>query len=138
MAKQVELDTYYLQFMEFLMMQKRAFVELGMQYGLTSMQAITLLLLDTPRPMHYITTTFNCDASNVTGIVDGLQHKGLAGRYESTSDRRIRMVELKPEGRKLRDTLLKKVATDSNPIFSKLNTEELKTFFDLIRKTVQE
>jgi DNA-binding MarR family transcriptional regulator len=46
--------------------------------------------------------SLHCDPSNVTGIVDGLEAKGLAERRPSEGDRRVKLVALTAEGRRLR------------------------------------
>jgi DNA-binding MarR family transcriptional regulator len=78
-------------------------------------------------------------ASNITGIIDGLQHKNLVQRVENPADRRIRMLELSKAGTRLRDTLFANLIdeVDPNPIFSKLNSQELRTFFNLVDKVTQ-
>lgn len=139
MFREEDLKQYYLNFVNFLLQQKHILVDIGLHHDLTPMQTIALLQLDKPLPMGSLTTIFGCDASNVTGIVDGLQHKGLVNRVENPNDRRVRMLVLSKAGVKLRDTLLKQVvgAVDPNPIFSKLSLQELKTFFHLVDKVTQ-
>jgi DNA-binding MarR family transcriptional regulator len=139
MSHEEDLKHYYLTFIDFLIQQKRVLIEIGLRYELTPMQTLALLLLDKPLPMRSLTATLGCDASNVTGIVDGLQHKNLVQRVEDPNDRRIRMLELSDTGIKLRDTLFAYLIdeVDPNPIFSKLNPQELQTFFHLIDKVTQ-
>ena len=134
MPEQATLEQSYLALIEFLMLSKRQVIELGGEYGLSAMQALTLLLLDRPRPMNNFKTIFNCDASNVTGLVDGLEQKKLAARYESPTDRRIKMVELKPKGVDVRTTLLRKMTGPHSYILSKLNSQEVSTFIALTQK----
>jgi DNA-binding MarR family transcriptional regulator len=133
---QQDLEQYYLRFIDFLLLQKRILIDIGLLYGLTPMQTMALLILDKQQPMSYLTATFNCDASNVTGIVDGLQAKHLVQRLENPDDRRVRIIELSQHGKELRNTLLKHLVdkSDPNPIFTKLNRQELKQFFGLIDK----
>ena len=130
-------EKYYMAFVEFLLLQKRMIVNTGLSYGLTPMQTIALLAIDEPRPMYYITALLNCDASNVTGIIDGLQKKDLALRYEDKQDRRIRMVRLKAKGLNLRLKLIDELLDNNNPIFSKLTESELDTLFEIIEKITQ-
>lgn len=134
-----DLKRYYLNFVNFLLQQKQVLIEVGLRHDLTSMQTLALLILDKPLPMGSLTTTLGCDASNVTGIVDGLQRKDLVKRVEDSSDRRVRMLVLSESGIKLRDTLFKQVIdeVDPNPIFAKLSLQELKTFFQLVDKVTQ-
>jgi DNA-binding MarR family transcriptional regulator len=139
MFEEDDLKHYYLTFIDFLLQQKRVLLDIGIRYELTPMQSLALLFLSKPLPMHSLTAAFGCDASNVTGIVDGLQHKELVQRVEAPNDRRVRMLELSENGIKLRNTLFAQLIdeVDPNPIFSKLNPQELKMFFHLIDKVTQ-
>ena len=134
MSQQATLEQSYLALIEFLMLSKRQIIELGGEYGLSSMQALTVILLDRPRPMNNFKTIFNCDASNVTGLVDGLEQKKLAARYENLTDRRIKMVRLKPKGVSVRTTLLSKMTGPGSYILSKLNAQEVSAFINLVQK----
>jgi DNA-binding MarR family transcriptional regulator len=124
----------YLHLFKFLMMSKHRVIELGAEYGLTGMQTTTIFLLDKPKPMNSFRKVFNCDASNVTGLVDGLEQKHLASRYENPDDRRIKMVQLEPKGKKVRTSLLRKLNPHDSPLLSKLSSDEQKTFLSLVRK----
>jgi DNA-binding MarR family transcriptional regulator len=136
MIHEDDLKKYYLNFINFLLQQKQVLIEIGLRHELTPMQTLALLLLEKPLPMRSLTTLFGCDASNVTGIVDGLQNKSLVTRIESPDDRRVRMLVLSRSGVTLRTLLFKQLIdeVDPNPIFSKLSTQELITFFGLVDK----
>jgi DNA-binding MarR family transcriptional regulator len=69
-----------------------------------------LRALDRPRAMSELAQALHCDNSNVTGIVDSLEEKGLAGRRPSEGDRRVKLVELTEEGRRLRARLMREAA----------------------------
>lgn len=131
-------EKYYPTFIDFLLSQKKVVGNVGAKYGLTPMQSLAILMLVEPMPMHKMTESFNCDASNVTGIVDGLQNKDLAGRFENSTDRRVRVVGLMPKGEELREKLINDLLGNVNPIFEKLNQEELNIFFGLINKVISE
>jgi hypothetical protein len=75
MSHTTSLEASYLVFIEFLMLSKQRVIELGSECDLTGMQTMMLFLLDRPRPMNHFKKIFNCDASNVTGLVDGLEQK---------------------------------------------------------------
>lgn len=134
MAKHPTPEHYYLQFLEFLLEQKRTLIEAGVHNNLTLMQTIMMLLLEEARPMRYLATVTSCDASNVTGIADGLQHKGLVERSESDSDRRIRMLALSPKGSTVRQELIKELAKEADSALLKLTVSERDTLFKLIDK----
>jgi DNA-binding MarR family transcriptional regulator len=53
------------------------------------------------------------DASNMTGVVDRLEQRGLVERRPSGDDRRIKTLVLTPDGRAVRDRLL--AALDEPP-----------------------
>jgi DNA-binding MarR family transcriptional regulator len=71
----------------------------------------TLRLLDEPRAMGEIARFLHCDSSNVTGIVDGLEERGLVRREPSPKDRRVKLIALTAEGRRARSRLMKEVET---------------------------
>ena len=50
--------------------------------------------------------TLACDASNVTGLVDRLESRGLVRRRPSAADRRVKVLDLTPTGSRLRAVLL--------------------------------
>ena len=134
MNKELTLEKSYLILVEFLMMSKRRVAEIGAKYNLSSMQAITLLSLEEPRPMGDFRHIFNCDASNVTGIIDGLEQKQLVKRYEIDSDRRVKLVQLLTNGKRLRSTLLHELTTDGQYVLADLSDSEAATFIELIKK----
>ena len=50
-----------------------------------------------------------CDASNVTGLVDRLESRGLVRRKPTAEDRRVKVLELTPAGVRLRSTVLERM-----------------------------
>lgn len=128
------IEESYLTLIGFLMLAKRRVIELGGEYGMTGMQTMMLFLLDKPKPMNSFTKVFNCDASNITGLVDGLEQKQLASRYENPTDRRIKMVKLESKGDKTRASLLHDLAKEDSILHSRLTPEEFKTFVSLLQK----
>jgi DNA-binding MarR family transcriptional regulator len=59
-----------------------------------------------PLPMGRLAATLSCDASNVTGLVDRLESRGLVRRRPSAEDRRIKVLDLTATGSRLRTQLL--------------------------------
>src|SRR5579875_3970500 len=74
-------------------------------YGLTRPQAGALQQLRTygASSMGEIAARLYCDASNVTGIVDRLEARGLVWRSAHPTDRRVKQIVLTPEGAQLAD-----------------------------------
>ncbi|KIX72631.1 MarR family winged helix-turn-helix transcriptional regulator [Streptomyces sp. JL4002] len=81
--------------------QWREFAAAAAQHGLTSTQARVLAQLDGPVPMRGLATLLVCDASNVTGIVDRLEARGLVRREPSPADRRVKNVVATDAGRQV-------------------------------------
>ncbi len=79
-------------------------------HRLTGAQARVLALLSTgPMPMRQIAQRLKCEPSNVTGIVDRLEARGLAERRADPADRRVKLAAATDSGRetaeRLRDSL---------------------------------
>src|SRR2546428_8371521 len=68
---------------------------------LTSPQAMLLHHLDDPLPMNEVAGKLLCDPSNVTGIVDRLEGRGLIERQHLTKDRRVQDLPTPAAGRPL-------------------------------------
>ena len=84
--------------------------ESAAEHALTGAQARLLSLLSLePLPMRRIAQKLKCEPSNVTGIVDRLESRGLVERRPDPTDRRVKVAAATPEGREvardLRETL---------------------------------
>ncbi|MFI6638774.1 MarR family winged helix-turn-helix transcriptional regulator [Streptomyces sp. NPDC050504] len=95
-------------------------LSLGAYYGdftvaaasenLTASQGKALTVLRRgPAAMRALATTLTCDASNMTGIVDRLEKRGLVRREASPSDRRVKNVVLTDEGERVADGIRAKM-----------------------------
>ncbi len=81
------------------------FERVSHSFDLTPVQAKVLLSLDEPAPMRCLAESLGCDPSNVTGVVDRLQERGLLARSEAPADRRVKFLQATPAGQRLRETL---------------------------------
>jgi DNA-binding MarR family transcriptional regulator len=79
------------------------------ELDLTPSQGMALKSLDRPLPMSTLADALACDASNVTGIVDKLESRGLIARRGADHDRRVKMLCVTELGRSLRDRLVKRL-----------------------------
>jgi DNA-binding MarR family transcriptional regulator len=66
---------------------------------------------DRPLPMARLAETLACDASNVTGLVDRLESRGLVRRRPAAEDRRVKVLVLTATGSRLRSQLLELMST---------------------------
>jgi len=64
-----------------------------------------------PVPMGQLAETLACDASNVTGLVNRLESRGLVRRRPSEEDRRVKVLDLTPTGSRLRTLLVDRMTT---------------------------
>ncbi|MFF5517847.1 MarR family winged helix-turn-helix transcriptional regulator [Streptomyces coeruleorubidus] len=84
--------------------------EAAAEHALTGAQArlLSLLCLE-PLPMRRLAQRLKCEPSNVTGIVDRLEARGLVERRPDPADRRVKVAAATSEGRRvarsLRDSL---------------------------------
>lgn len=85
------------------------FLSIARELGLRPASFGALRTLDRPRTMSEIAAVLHCDNSNVTGIVDGLEEKGLATRRPSETDRRVKLIALTAEGRRVRARLTRAI-----------------------------
>ena len=92
------------------------------EFGLTPLQARTILWLERPSAMRCLADQLHCDASNVTGLADRLQAQGLIERVP-TDDRRVKLLQLTPDGRRLREAVAARVAEGAT-VSSRLNQDE--------------
>jgi len=74
------------------------------ELDLTPVQAHALRRLDPEQPlgMSALADALYCHASNVTGIVDRLESRGLVERTPGAEDRRVKTLVLTPEGAEVR------------------------------------
>ncbi|MET9777542.1 MarR family transcriptional regulator [Streptomyces sp. NPDC006367] len=76
--------------------------EAAAQRSLTGAQArlLSLLTLE-PLPMRKLAQKLKCEPSNVTGIVDRLEARGLVERRADPGDRRVKVAAATEEGRRV-------------------------------------
>ena len=98
-------------------------------------QVLHLIEPGQPIPMRRLAETLACDASNVTGLVDRLEARGLVRRLPSPQDRRVKVLELTPHGLRLRTLIVGRLATP--PALERLTTEEKRALARLLSRLLQ-
>jgi len=109
------------------------FLAIAQESGLRPAAFGALRVLDQSRTMSEIADSLRCDNSNVTGIVDGLEARGLAERTASPGDRRVKLIALTAKGRRLRARLMRE-ARKPPAWLQGLSTDDQRTLRDLLRK----
>jgi DNA-binding MarR family transcriptional regulator len=97
---------------DLLFAERRSFFEAAAQVELHPAQAGALMNLDRESglPMHEIAAHLACDNSNVTGIVDRLEARGLVTRRASERDRRVKYIVPTALGLEVRDAMRARMA----------------------------
>jgi DNA-binding MarR family transcriptional regulator len=67
--------------------------------GVTAAQAAVLTMLSEPQSMAKLAERMGCDASNITGLVDRLEAKGLVVRAAVEGDRRVKRIRWTTAGK---------------------------------------
>ncbi|ASN28791.1 MarR family transcriptional regulator [Streptomyces pluripotens] len=102
--------------------------------NLTASQGKTLTVLRRgAASMSVLATTLTCDASNMTGIVDRLEKRGLVRREPSPSDRRVKNVALTADGERVIDTIRGRMHHTIAGL-ERLSTQERDTLYTLLER----
>jgi DNA-binding MarR family transcriptional regulator len=111
----------------------------GGAIDLSPVQCHVLHLLEPgrPLPMGRLAQTLSCHASNVTGLVDRLEARGLVERRFSIDDRRVRVLELTPEGSRLRAQMLRRMTGGTRPL-SRLSLRQQRMLVKILEALVDE
>jgi DNA-binding MarR family transcriptional regulator len=116
--------------------QRRRFLIAASELDLHPAQAGLLLQLASPLSMNELAAVLACDNSNVTGLVDRLEARGLVARRSDPEDRRVKQVVLTTAGARLRGRLLDRV--DRPPAgLERLPPGEQRRLRDLLRRIVE-
>jgi MarR family transcriptional regulator, organic hydroperoxide resistance regulator len=114
---------------------KPRFPSIAAEFDLSPPQAIVMRLLAEPRPMSDFARAMHCDNSNVTGIVDRLEERGLVERQAADYDRRVKLIAATAKGKRLRDQLNRRLAEPPEAI-ANLSEGDLVTLRDILRRAV--
>jgi DNA-binding MarR family transcriptional regulator len=107
----------------------------GQDLQLSPPQGIALRFLDQPRPMGELAAMMSCDNSNMTGIVDRMEERGLVRRASAEGDRRVKLIELTEEGQRVRGEMARRMAEPPEPIAS-LSSADQKALRDILRRAL--
>ncbi|MBB4896602.1 MarR family winged helix-turn-helix transcriptional regulator [Streptomyces griseomycini] len=107
-------------------------------HALTGAQARLLSLLSLePLPMRKLAQRLKCEPSNVTGIVDRLESRGLVERRPDPADRRVKLAAATPEGRRVVRSLQDSLRFAREPLAG-LSEEERVALRDALRRMLRE
>lgn len=116
---------------------KRHFMSTGGKFDLAPQQMIALRMLGSgPRKMSDLANALFCDNSNVTGIVDRLEERGLVRREAAEGDRRVKLLVLTDEGEWMREQITKRMA-EPPPAIASLSEEDQRALRDLLKRALE-
>ena len=107
------------------------------EFGLSAAQGRALLELEPgcPRPMRRLAERLGNHASNVTGIADRLEDRGLVERRPSEDDRRVKALAVTRDGEALRERFVARLKEAPSPI-TRLAPEDRRALRDILRSVV--
>jgi DNA-binding MarR family transcriptional regulator len=114
---------------------RQRFTDRAADFDLSFAQAMALRELGRPLPMGELAQRLCCDASNVTGIVDHLEARGLVERRVAPGDRRVKHLVLTEAGRTLRQDH-RDAVTLGLPLLDELTSDERSQLADFLRRGV--
>jgi DNA-binding MarR family transcriptional regulator len=125
--------------MHWLMISNKArFMAINQEFDLAPQQAIALRILGAgPRPMGELAKYLMCDSSNVTGITDRLEERGLVRRTLSDQDRRVKLLVLTEEGESLRKEITERLA-EPPPWLSALPEADQRKLKEILERAIAE
>lgn len=111
---------------------------LAAEFELSPVQCHVLHLLEPgqPVPMGRLAENLSCDASNVTGLVDRLESRGLLARQPSPADRRVKVLVLTPAGARVRTQLQKRLAAPPDP-FRRLSATDQRALVRILERLLE-
>jgi DNA-binding MarR family transcriptional regulator len=117
---------------------KQRLVATGQEFELAPQQMIALRILGGgPRKMSELAQALFCDNSNVTGIVDRLEERGLVRREAAEGDRRVKLLVLTEQGERMRVEITKRMAEPPAPIAS-LSEKDQRTLRDILKRALED
>ena len=115
---------------------KQRLFAMAQEFELAPQQMIALRMLGAgPRKMSELADALFCDNSNVTGIVDRLEERGLLRREAAEGDRRVKLLVLTKEGERMRLEITKRMAEPPPPIAS-LSEKDQRDLRDILKRAV--
>lgn len=108
------------------------------EYELTPPQAFLLRYLEPEKPvaMNELAEKLACDASNITGLVDKLEARGLLQRQQDSADRRVKMIVVTEFGARFRRKLLSRLLEPPAPLASLPETEK-RALHNILKRAVE-
>ncbi len=116
---------------------KPAMIAAAREFDLLPPHIFALRNLEQPIPMGQLARLLVCDNSNITGIVDRLEERGLVERTADEHDRRVKLLVLTKEGERVRAELIDRISTPPAPIEA-LGLDDQRALRDILERAVEQ
>lgn len=117
---------------------RHRFFAIAAEFELSPPQVMALRALEPgePMPMSRLAKALYCDNSNVTGIVDRLEDRGLVERRSAEHDRRVKMLAVTDDGADVRTRLLERLGQAPEPLIA-LDPADQRALRDIMRRALR-
>jgi DNA-binding MarR family transcriptional regulator len=122
---------------ELMMGQRTRMLAIASEFDLAPAQVMALKVLEPgrPRPMSELASALHCDNSNVTGIIDRLEDRGLVERRPGEHDRRVKMLEVTDAGAALRARIAERMGQPPEQLAA-LSDEDAQALRDILARAL--
>ncbi|TDO57301.1 DNA-binding MarR family transcriptional regulator [Kribbella sp. VKM Ac-2571] len=97
--------------------------------------SVLTALDDTPvRTQAALAEAIGADKSRIIGTLDELQQAGLIERTPDPADRRVRLLSITPQGRKVRRAVRKEIQAQEEQVLATLTPADRKTFVRILQE----
>ena len=117
--------------------QKGRMFAIASEFELAPAQVMALHRLEPGRPcaMSELAGALRCDNSNVTGIADRLEARGLVERRPGPHDRRVKMLHLTDDGAALRERLWERLSRPPEALAG-LSEDDARALRDILQRAL--
>ena len=115
------------------MSQKPRVVAIAQEFELAPQQLVALKLLGEPLSMGELAGKLACDSSNVTGITDRLEQRGLVERRGAEYDRRVKLLVLTGEGLAVRAAVMERMS-EPPELLKQLPAADQRALRDILKR----
>ena len=129
MARQTPAEEAWALLWRIMQANKRRMIEMARELDFSPVQLHSLRVLEpgVETPMRALAQQLFCDPSNVTGIVDRLEARGLIERRSLETDRRVKIIRLTPEGQRVRAEVVERMSSPPRQAADRLDRPMLDT-----------
>jgi MarR family transcriptional regulator, organic hydroperoxide resistance regulator len=89
-----------------------------------------------PMPMSALAEALHCDNSNITGIVDRLEERGLVRRDAAPGDRRVKMLVVTSNGLEVRRRIVRRLSEAPEPI-ARLSATDQRALREILNRAFE-